>query len=62
MMMIHFRPSLSARTPVTGLATSAKKLVLAVIILLSKAVSGRDKSEPMEIRVDDMTPVLHSRQ
>lgn len=59
MIMIHFRPSLSARMPVTGLATRAKKLVLEVMRLLSRVVKGRwERSEPMETRVEEITPVL----
>ncbi len=53
-----FRPSLSASTPASGLAISAKRLVEDVIKLLSSVDSGWDRSEPMDTRVDDITPVL----
>lgn len=53
------RPSLSASTPATGLAIRANKLVEDVMMLLSKVVRGRlERSEPIDTRVDDMTPVL----
>lgn len=61
--MTVFRPDLSARIPANGLATSANKLVQDVIRLLSSVVSGRpDKSDPIDTRVADMTPVLYPRQ
>jgi len=45
--------------PVRGDATSANKDVHDVMRDLSSVVSGREeRSEPTEIRVDDMTPVL----
>lgn len=53
-----FRPRLSARIPATGLATSAKRLVQEVMRLLSRVVNGRERSAPMETRVEEMTPVL----
>jgi hypothetical protein len=53
------RPQASARMPVRGDATSANKDVHDVMRDLSSVVSGREeRSEPTEIRVDDMTPVL----
>jgi hypothetical protein len=53
------RPKESARIPVRGEATRAKKDVQDVIRDLSRVVRGREeRSEPTEIRVDDMTPVL----
>jgi hypothetical protein len=53
------RPSVSARTPVTGEARSAKNDVHDVMRLLSRVVRGREeRSEPMETRVEDITPVL----
>jgi hypothetical protein len=53
------RPSLSARIPASGLATKAKRLVQEVIRLLSKVVSERfDRSEPIDTRVEEITPVL----
>lgn len=61
MRMMDFRPRVSARTPVTGETSSAKKDVADVMSDLSRVVSGRvDRSEPMETRVEDMTPVLHA--
>jgi hypothetical protein len=58
--MILLRPSASARTPVSGEARSAKNDVDDVIKDLSSVVSGRlDRDEFIEIRVEDMTPVLH---
>ena len=57
--IIHFRPSLSARMLVTGLATRANKLVLEVMRLLSRVVRERwERSEPIETKVDEITPVL----
>lgn len=53
-----FRPSLSAEMPARGLATRAKRLVQEVIRLLSRVESGRDKSGPIDTRVEEMTPVL----
>lgn len=58
-IIIHLRPSLSARMPASGLARRAKKLVLEVIRLLSRVVRERwERSEPMETKVDEITPVL----
>ena len=58
-IIIRFRPSLSARTPATGLAMSAEKLVQDVIKLLSSTVRGRwERSEPIDTRVEEITPVL----
>ena len=55
-----FLPSLSARTLATRLAMRAKRLVELVIRLLSSVSRGRyERSEPMETRVEDMTPVLY---
>lgn len=57
--MTVLRPYASARTPVSGEASSAKKDVQDVIRLLSRVVRGRDeRSVPIETRVEDMTPVL----
>ena len=56
--IITFRPYLSARMPVTGLAISAPRLVQEVMRPMSRVVSGWPRSEPMETRVDEMTPVL----
>jgi hypothetical protein len=53
------RPVDEARRPVRGLAMSAKREVELVIRLLSRVVRGRARSEgPMEMRVEEMTPVL----
>lgn len=53
------RPSLSASAPATGLATRANKLVQDVIRLLSRVDRVRfERSEPIDTRVDEMTPVL----
>lgn len=53
------RPSASASTPVSGEASSAKNDVADVTSDLSSVVRGRpERSEPMETRVEDMTPVL----
>jgi hypothetical protein len=53
------RPNASARMPVSGEATSAKKDVDDVMRDLSKVVRGRcDSEEPIETRVEDITPVL----
>jgi hypothetical protein len=58
-MMVR-RPSVSARTPVSGEARSAKNEVEDVMRDLSRVVRGRFESEEfIEIRVEDMTPVLH---
>ena len=57
--MTFRRPKESARMPVRGDATRAKKEVQEVIRDLSRVVRGREeRSEPTEIRVEDMTPVL----
>lgn len=57
--MTFRRPSLSASTPVNGLAISAHRLVQDVIRLLSSVVNGRfERSEPMVTKVDEITPVL----
>jgi hypothetical protein len=57
--MTFRRPKASARMPVRGDATRAKKDVQEVIRDLSRVVRGREeRSEPTEIKVDDMTPVL----
>lgn len=57
--IMTLRPSLSASMPVSGEAMSAKKDVHEVMRLLSSVVRGREeRSEPMETRVEDMTPVL----
>lgn len=59
MRMILRRPSASARMPVSGEASSAKKDVDDVMRDLSSVVSGRcDKDELIEIKVEDITPVL----
>ena len=44
--------------PVTGLAIRAPRLVQEVMRPMSSVVRGWPRSEPMETRVDDMTPVL----
>ena len=60
MSMMLRRPRASARMPVSGEARSAKKDVDDVMRDLSRVVSGRwDKDELIEIRVEDITPVLH---
>jgi hypothetical protein len=57
--MTFRRPSLSANTPVSGLAINANRLVHDVTRLLSNVVKGRfDRSEPTVTKVDEMTPVL----
>lgn len=57
--MTLLRPSLSANIPASGLAMRAKRLVQEVTRLLSNVVRGRfDRSEPMDTRVEDITPVL----
>jgi len=62
MRMILLRPRASAKTPVSGDAKSAKNDVEEVIRDLSRVVSGRfDNDEFMEIRVEDITPVLRSQ-
>lgn len=54
------RPSLSANIPAKGLANKAKRLVQDVIRLLSRVVRTRsDRSEPIDTRVEEMTPVLY---
>jgi hypothetical protein len=56
--MARFRPSLSASTPVKGLAMSAKREVHEVIRLLSRVERVCfDRSDPIETRVAEMTPV-----
>lgn len=58
-----FRPNLSARTPANGLATNANKLVQDVMRLLSRVVRGRlDRSEPIDTRVEEITPVLSKNE
>lgn len=53
------RPSLSASTPVKGLAINANRLVHDVIRLLSSVVNGRfERSVPTVTKVEEMTPVL----
>jgi len=55
------RPYASARIPVRGEARSAKNEVQDVIKLLSRVVRGREeRSAFMEMRVEDITPVLCS--
>jgi hypothetical protein len=59
MRMMLRRPSASARTPVSGEATRAKKDVDEVMRDLSRVVRGRrDSEEPIETKVEDITPVL----
>lgn len=59
MRMILLRPRASARMPVSGEAKRAKNEVEEVMRDLSRVVSGRlDKDEFIEIRVEDITPVL----
>lgn len=60
--MTLFRPSLSAKIPAMGLAIRAERLVEEVIRLLSSVVSERERSGPIETRVDEMTPVLRRSQ
>lgn len=61
-MMLR-RPSASASIPVSGDASSAKNEVDDVISDLSSVVSGRwDSDVPMDIRVEEITPVLHYNQ
>ena len=58
-MITHFLPTLSATTPARGLAIRANRLVDEVTKLLSKVVRCRwERSDPTEIRVEDITPVL----
>lgn len=53
-----FLPRESARRPVSGEAMRANNEVHDVIMLLSQVVRGRDeRSELMETRVDEITPV-----
>lgn len=52
------RPSLSANSPVAGLAMSANKLVDEVIRLLSSVDNGRERSLLIDTRVEEITPVL----
>jgi hypothetical protein len=53
------RPKESARIPVRGDATRAKKDVQDVIRDLSSVVRGwEERSEPTETKVEEMTPVL----
>lgn len=57
--MTFFLPILSARMPVIGLAMSAKRGVEDVIKLLFHAVNScPERSEWIETRVEEMTPVL----
>lgn len=59
------RPMESASSPVSGDARSAKREVEDVIRDLSRVVRGRwERSAPMLMRVEDITPVLggHIRQ
>ena len=57
--MTRLRPNLSPSIPPNGLATSANKLVLDVIKLLSSVVRLRwERSVPMATSVDEITPVL----
>jgi hypothetical protein len=57
--MMVLRPSASARTPDSGETRSAQKEVAEVMRDLSRVVRGREeRSELMETRVEDMTPVL----
>lgn len=55
-----FRPSLSARMPARGLAMRANRLVHEVMRLLSRFVNGRERSGPIDTRVEEITPVLPS--
>ena len=53
------RPTASASRPVKGEARSAKKDVALVMRLLSSVVRVREeRSELIDIRVEDITPVL----
>lgn len=57
--MTGLRPRVSAKRPVTGLASRAKKDVAEVMRDLSRVVRARDeRSVLMEIRVEEITPVL----
>jgi hypothetical protein len=59
MNIIVRRPSASARTPVKGEASKAKNDVDDVMSDLSSVMRGRWESEEfMDIRVEDITPVL----
>jgi hypothetical protein len=59
MNMTVRRPSTSARTPVNGEASRAKNDVDDVMSDLSRVVRERwESEESMEIRVEDITPVL----
>jgi len=59
--MTRLRPSPSAMSPEIGLARSAKREVADVMKDLSRVVRARsERSEPMETRVEDMTPVLQT--
>jgi len=54
-----FRPTLSAKTPASGLAKRANRLVHEVIMLFCAVVSALpDKSSLIETRVAEITPVL----
>jgi hypothetical protein len=60
--MTRFRPRESARRPVRGEARRAKKEVAEVMRDLSRVVSGREERDVfIEIRVEDITPVLQYR-
>lgn len=49
---------MSAKNPVDGAESNASKLVMAVMRLLSAVVRARwERSESMETRVEDITPV-----
>lgn len=56
--MTYFRPSRSANIPARGLAIKANRLVEDVIRLLSRVESGRERSDLMDTKVEEMTPVL----
>ena len=57
--MRGFRPRLSARRPVRGEASRAKKEVALVMRDLSRVVRGREeRSLFIDMRVEDITPVL----
>lgn len=57
--MILRRPKASASMPVSGEARSAKKDVEDVMRDLSRVVRGRwEREELMEMRVEEITPVL----
>jgi hypothetical protein len=59
--MTFFLPKWSAKTPVSGLAMSAKRDVQLVMRLLSRVDSAREeRSVPTLTKVEEITPVLEA--